>query len=105
MDTKYQHGTDIYVVRACADASDLLAIGGDHSVDILTSVRQVYTSEYLQTIIIFFQTSSGCHIQASFHVGSRITAIAWSSKSTSPSYAEEWYFESVSLLAFLSMRS
>ena len=32
---------------------------------------------------------------ATFNVGSRITAIAWSSRTVSPSFSEDWSIESV----------
>ena len=40
MDVNYVHTTSIHVVRACPndDATDLLAIGGDHSVEVLLIV-------------------------------------------------------------------
>ena len=40
MDIRYNHSTLIHVLRACPndDATDLLAIGGEHSVDVLLVV-------------------------------------------------------------------
>ena len=39
-DIRYNHGSDIHVVRANKDdATDLLAIGGTHSVQVLQFVR------------------------------------------------------------------
>ncbi|EIW85296.1 hypothetical protein CONPUDRAFT_135091 [Coniophora puteana RWD-64-598 SS2] len=77
---RYNNGSIVHVVRPChnGDGADLIAVGGEHSVDILqatpsTSVKRV----------------------ASFHVGSRITALAWSPKSVSPSAGDEWSIEIV----------
>lgn len=41
MDIRYRHGTDIFVLRACMndDALDLIAFGGEHSVEVLLVVR------------------------------------------------------------------
>ena len=42
MDLKYNHGSEIQVVRANQDdATDLVAIGGMHSVQVLLTVRVV----------------------------------------------------------------
>lgn len=40
MEITYQHGTEVYVVRASCndDATDLVAIGGEHSVEVLQVV-------------------------------------------------------------------
>jgi hypothetical protein len=40
MTHRYDHGSVVYVVRACYndDAADLVAIGGEHSVDVLQIV-------------------------------------------------------------------
>ncbi|KAF8892685.1 hypothetical protein BD779DRAFT_1510340 [Infundibulicybe gibba] len=77
MDVRYNHGTNVHVLRACThdDACDLLAIGGDHSVDVL------------------FLTGSTLQHLASFNVGARITALAWSSRTTSPSFTDNWFIE------------
>ncbi|CDO70585.1 hypothetical protein BN946_scf184636.g18 [Trametes cinnabarina] len=77
MDVRHSHGTDVFVVRACYedDAADLIAIGGAHSVEVL------------------LLTESSCKTIANFHVGSRITALAWSSRVSSPSATDEWSIE------------
>ncbi|KAF4603991.1 hypothetical protein EYR38_004413 [Pleurotus pulmonarius] len=74
MDLRFSHGTNIYVVRPCCneDASDLVAIGGEHSVQVLR----------LETI-------------ASFHIGSRITALAWASNAISPGAGDDWSIQLV----------
>ncbi|KAH7921485.1 hypothetical protein BV22DRAFT_1122121 [Leucogyrophana mollusca] len=74
---KINHGSDVYVVRACYndDGADLLALGGEHSVD------------------VFQITSSSSKRIASFHVGTRITALAWSPRSVSSSASDEWVIE------------
>ncbi|TFK72577.1 hypothetical protein BDN72DRAFT_815901 [Pluteus cervinus] len=77
MDIQHQHGTDIYVLRACLndDALGLVAIGGEHSVE----------------VILISDTSA--RPLASFHIGSRITAIAWSPRAVSPASAADWTIE------------
>jgi len=49
MDLKYQHQTLVHVVRACnySDADDLVAVGGEHSVEVLRVVRGI--------MLLFFQ--------------------------------------------------
>ncbi|KAK0210490.1 hypothetical protein DFS33DRAFT_296876 [Desarmillaria ectypa] len=73
----YNHQTIIYVLSACKndDAGDLVAIGGEHSVQVLL-VKE-----------------TGCESLATFHIGSRITAIAWSPKTVSPSSSDSWVIE------------
>lgn len=46
MDLKHTHPTQVHILRACTsdDATDLLAIGGDHSVDVLVVVRLFFFS-------------------------------------------------------------
>ena len=40
MDLRYDHGSEIHVVRAnCDDAPDLIALSGEHSVQVLLVVR------------------------------------------------------------------
>ncbi|KDQ59396.1 hypothetical protein JAAARDRAFT_32955 [Jaapia argillacea MUCL 33604] len=77
MDVKFNHGSQIHVVRACQndDAHDLLAIAGEHSVQVL----QI--------------NGSLCISLASFHIGCRLTALAWSPRATSPSSTGEWVLE------------
>ncbi|KAF9002014.1 hypothetical protein BDQ17DRAFT_1327033 [Cyathus striatus] len=77
MDIHYDHRAEISVVRACLsdDANDLLAVGGEHSVDVLRV------------------TDTGFRTIASFHTGTRITALAWSSNTISPTAADEWAIE------------
>ncbi|KAI0792941.1 hypothetical protein C8Q75DRAFT_864251 [Abortiporus biennis] len=77
MDVRHTHGTDVFVVRACyhSDGIDLVAIGGAHSVQVLIA------------------TESTCKVIANFHIGCRITALAWSSRSTSPTTTDDWLIE------------
>ncbi|KAI0075802.1 hypothetical protein K474DRAFT_1646034 [Panus rudis PR-1116 ss-1] len=77
MDLRHHHGTDVHVVRACyyADGADLVAIGGTHSVQVLQTTPNSYK------------------VIANFYIGCRITALAWSSKTTSPSSTDEWIVE------------
>ena len=43
MDVRHAHGSDIHVVRACHhdDGVDLLAVGGNHSVQVLLTVSRL----------------------------------------------------------------
>ncbi|KAF9475327.1 hypothetical protein BDN70DRAFT_883862 [Pholiota conissans] len=79
MDLEYTHPTDVYAIRPCRapDANDLLAIAGEHSVDIL----QV--------------SDSALQLIATFHVGTRITTLAWSARTVSPSASASWVIELV----------
>lgn len=45
MDIRYNHPTPIHVVRSCPndDATDLLAIGGEHSVDVILVVSHSHS--------------------------------------------------------------
>jgi len=47
MDLDFQHPTEIYSIAPCRnnDAQDLIAIGGDHSVDVLRVVGLIYIRE------------------------------------------------------------
>ncbi|KAG6332255.1 hypothetical protein ID866_6835 [Astraeus odoratus] len=71
------HGTDVYVVRSChnEDGAGLLAIGGEHSVE------------------IYQMNTTPPKILATFHIGNRITALAWSPQSVSPSRSDDWLVE------------
>lgn len=77
MDIRYRHGTDIFVLRACMndDALDLIAFGGEHSVEVL------------------LVSDSGLRPIASFHIGTRLTALTWSPKTVSPTTALDWHIE------------
>lgn len=77
MHAHYTHSTDIHILRACSyhDGCDLIAIGGDHGVDIL------------------MVGDSQIRVIASFHIGSRVTALAWSPKSVSPGSSTDWILE------------
>jgi len=77
MDVRHNHGSDVFVVRACHhdDGADLVALAGSHTVQVLLT------------------TPTSAEVIANFHVGTRITALAWSSISTSPSRTDEWTVE------------
>ncbi|KAI0811099.1 hypothetical protein BC629DRAFT_1589844 [Irpex lacteus] len=76
MDLRHNHGSDVQVVRANHDdASDLVALGGIHSVQVLLT------------------TPTSTKVIANFHLGCRVTAIAWSTRCTSPSSTDEWSIE------------
>ncbi|KAH7908012.1 WD40-repeat-containing domain protein [Hygrophoropsis aurantiaca] len=74
---RISHGSDVHRVCACCsdDGTDLLAVGGEHSVD------------------VFQITPSSSKKIASFHVGTRITALAWSPRTISPSASDAWTIE------------
>ncbi|KAK2467122.1 hypothetical protein APHAL10511_001380 [Amanita phalloides] len=75
----HTHDTCIYALRACpfSYGRDLIALGGERGVDILMA------------------DDSDCRVIASFHTGCRVTALAWSPKSVSPSSNNEWILELV----------
>ncbi|KAG8997532.1 hypothetical protein FRB94_007625 [Tulasnella sp. JGI-2019a] len=79
----YTHGSNVHCVRACMneDGHDVLAVGGESRLEVLHRDAASSSPEY--TVI------------ASFYIGSPITAIAWSSRSTSPSRAASWFLELV----------
>jgi hypothetical protein len=97
MDLRHDHGALIHVVRACdnADAPDLVAIGGDNTVSVLHIV--------CATILLFnhvyvhpqrvLQTDTSVDLVASFPIGCRITALAWSPRAVSPSSSDQWFIE------------
>ncbi|KAI0317750.1 hypothetical protein OF83DRAFT_1083385 [Amylostereum chailletii] len=72
MDLRYEYTSPVRVLEAChnPDACDLIALGGDNSVDVV----QI--------------GPNACSLLASFHLGTRVTAIAWSSRSLSPATSE-----------------
>ncbi|KIJ69548.1 hypothetical protein HYDPIDRAFT_172915 [Hydnomerulius pinastri MD-312] len=74
---RLDHGSDVFVVRSCynEDGADLLALGGEHSVE----VYQISPSSSKRL--------------ASFHIGTRVTALAWSPRSLSPSSSDDWVIE------------
>ncbi|KAF7777446.1 hypothetical protein Agabi119p4_3518 [Agaricus bisporus var. burnettii] len=77
MDLTYAHTTPVHVLRPAPshDAHDLLAVGGDLSVHVL------------------LVSDASCRPIASFHIASRVTAIAWSPNSVSPSSSDAWSIE------------
>ncbi|KAG8880007.1 hypothetical protein FRB98_005379 [Tulasnella sp. 332] len=79
----YTHGSNVHCIRACMneDGQDLLAVGGESKLEVLQRDAAVSTPEY--------------KVIASFHIGSPITAIAWSARSKSPSRAASWFLELV----------
>lgn len=98
MDVRYSHPTDIFVLRACYydDAADLIAVGGDHSVEVLLTVSCSLPRSWRPHALNFFRkTPTSCKSIANFHIGTRITALAWSSNVTSPSSSDDWSIEYV----------
>ncbi|KAF9052794.1 hypothetical protein BJ165DRAFT_1442892 [Panaeolus papilionaceus] len=83
MDLQFIHPTQIYSIRPSrnTDANDLVAIGGEHSVDVIQLLPD------------------RCHRIASFHIGCRVTALAWSSRTVSPSSSENWVLELTAAVA------
>ncbi|KAL0947229.1 hypothetical protein HGRIS_013346 [Hohenbuehelia grisea] len=71
---KHSHPTDIFAVRACCndDANDLLAIGGDHSVEVL-QIESLFSYRVENLVFIPF--------------------LAWSSRTISPAAGEDWVLE------------
>ncbi|KAJ7694085.1 hypothetical protein B0H17DRAFT_1168601 [Mycena rosella] len=74
---KFDFGSEIYVLQSAKseDAADLVALGTDHSVEVL-----LITERTVKSI-------------ASFHIGARITAIAFSPRTISPSFSNDWLVE------------
>ncbi|KAG8904322.1 hypothetical protein FRB99_001907 [Tulasnella sp. 403] len=79
----YVHPTDVHCVRACLneDALDLLAVGGENTVEILKRNLEADTPVF--------------ELVASFHVATRVRAIAWSPRTVSPSASRKWFLELV----------
>ncbi|TFY72400.1 hypothetical protein EVG20_g635 [Dentipellis fragilis] len=83
MDVRYDHPSLLHVLRAAPydAAHDLIAVGGDHEVEVL------HISDAVVTPL------------ACFNVGSRITALAWSPRAVSPSSSDHWLVELVAASA------
>ncbi|KAJ7489969.1 hypothetical protein B0H11DRAFT_2011256 [Mycena galericulata] len=73
----FDFGSEIYVIHAGKndDSADLLAVGTDHTVEVLIVAERSVKSV------------------ASFHIGSRITALAFSPRTVSPSFSDDWLIE------------
>jgi len=67
------------------DAGDLVALGTDHSVEIILIGERAVKSV------------------ASFHIGSRITALAFSPRTVSPSCSDDWLIEFVVYFSSLAL--
>lgn len=96
MDIRYNHGSLVHCLRAShtQDAPDLLAIGGEHSVAILQVVsRFCYQKKPCEVRPVLDQLDTTATQIATFNVGCRITAIAWSSRTVSPSLSDDWSLE------------
>ncbi|THV08055.1 hypothetical protein K435DRAFT_959507 [Dendrothele bispora CBS 962.96] len=79
MDLTHQHPTNVAVL-SCShtdDAPDLVAVGGEHSVQVLLIKKDA------------------CELVALFHIGTRVTALAWSPRTISPSSSDDWLYELV----------
>jgi hypothetical protein len=103
MDTgvfRIDHGSDVYVVRSYynEDGSDLLALGDEHSVEVYQIVsRAPFSVSRFIVTQTNIQSSSSTKRLASFHIGTRVTAIAWSPRTSSPSSSDAWHIEFVLL--------
>ncbi|KAG6865870.1 hypothetical protein C0991_010951 [Blastosporella zonata] len=77
MDLQHLLPTRVSTVRASYhdDATDLLAVATDYSIDVL-----VVSDADIKTV-------------ASFHIGARITALAWSPRAVSPTVSDSWHIE------------
>ncbi|KAF5386974.1 hypothetical protein D9615_001774 [Tricholomella constricta] len=77
MDLQHHHPARLDALRCCYndDATDLVAVAAEHSLDVL------------------LVTHSACQTLASFHIGCRITALAWSPLTVSPSSTDNWHIE------------
>ncbi|KAG6861745.1 hypothetical protein C0995_012750 [Termitomyces sp. Mi166 len=77
MDLEHRHSTRVDAVRACYndDATDLLAVAGEHSVDVLLI------------------SDSDCQTLASFYIGPHTTALAWSPLTVSPTVSDNWHIQ------------
>ncbi|KAJ7285567.1 hypothetical protein C8J57DRAFT_1285199 [Mycena rebaudengoi] len=73
----FEFASEVHVLQSAKneDGADLVAIGGEHSVDILIVGEHAVKSV------------------ASFHIGSRITALAFSPRTISPSFSDDWLIE------------
>ncbi|KAJ7191074.1 hypothetical protein GGX14DRAFT_481964 [Mycena pura] len=80
---QFESGSDIHVVQSAKhdDAADLIALGTDHSVEILLVADQTF-----KTV-------------ASFHIGQRITSLTFSPRTASPSCSDDWLIELVAASA------
>jgi len=58
MDLEFRHPTDIYALSPCRnnDAQDLVAIGGDHSVEVVQVVREGVVCRPNQLTFLFRMT-------------------------------------------------
>lgn len=64
---RYEHGTEIYVLRTCEydDAQDLIALGGEHTVEILLVVRVSYPTSSNKLNVLVRQTERSNHWRTS----------------------------------------
>lgn len=96
MDIRYNHGSLIHCLRAShsQDAPDLLAVGGEHSIAILQVVSRFKIQNFATACINSRDQLETTAMQiATFNVGCRITGIAWSSRTVSPSFSDDWSIE------------
>ncbi|KAF8309736.1 WD40 repeat-like protein [Clavulina sp. PMI_390] len=84
----HNHPSEVYCLKTCpADAgADLLAVGGDLFLEILRQAQPTYI------------------LLSSIHLGARVTAIAWSPRTRSPLFSEEWFIELVVACSDQKMR-
>jgi hypothetical protein len=94
MSVRHDHHTRIFVV--CAPdgegAPNVVAVGGEHSVEVLQVVR-LYSVLEPDFVLTALQDGHLARPIASFHIGSHITALGWSSRAVSPTVGEDWFLE------------
>ena len=73
----------------------MVALGGENAVEVLQVVRRWPSIYFLEIDCCIIQTPSSSRIVASFHVGARITALAWSPRTVSSSSSDQWFIEFV----------
>ena len=98
MDIHYSNGSTIYCVRACygEDASDLIAIAGDNVVEVLSCVRiPIYIYANVISLLTIFKDleTNAVEALATFNLGLRSTALAFSLRTVSPKFSDTWVIE------------
>ena len=97
-DLRFNFGTDILVLRSCynPDGADLLAIAGEDSLQVIQCVSTQlawFVCDRIGDTPIPYQSNTAIRSLACFRVGLRVTAIAWSPRTVSPSSSDGWFLE------------
>jgi hypothetical protein len=74
-----------------------------HRESTCVSARESAPRAPLHGLNSFRQTSTSSRVIANFYIGSRITALAWSTRCTSPSTTDEWSIECVHGLVYAQL--